>query len=108
MVFSEVGAYQSSSTRALLGLGAHLALVGSQEGENANISLRATGEFVSYTGVGVGDSLVKLVLGRFEGSGGGHRTVARVRCRGRLEDIYKHVLHHLSLRLGAQPVKLAE
>ena len=108
MAFSEVGAYQSSSSRALLGVGAHLALVGGQEGDIANISLRATGEFVTYTGLGMGDSLVKIVLSRFEGSGGGHRTVARLRCRGRLEEIYQHVIHHLSLRLGVQPVKLAE
>ena len=105
---SEVSAFQSAASRSLIWLGAHLALVGGQEGDLANISIRATGDFVKSTNISVGDSLVQLILSRFEGSGGGHRSIGRVRCRGRLQDIYNHIIRHLSLMLGVGWEEIAE
>jgi len=105
---SEVSAYQSAASRSLIMLGAHVALVGNQEGDLANISIRATSDFVKSTNISVGDRLVQMILSRFEGSGGGHRNVGRVRCRGRLQDIYSHLIRHMSLKLGVDWEEIAE
>ncbi|MFQ6073773.1 MAG: bifunctional oligoribonuclease/PAP phosphatase NrnA, partial [Candidatus Bathyarchaeia archaeon] len=45
MAFSHVSAYQASAARALVALGAHVAIVAGQHGESIQVSMRASREF---------------------------------------------------------------
>ncbi len=73
---SQLGSYQSSAARALLGLGAHVALVGGEAKERVRVNMRATEEFAEKTGVHLGRDLA-IPLGKaLGGGGGGHPTAA--------------------------------
>ncbi len=73
---SQLGSYQSSAARALLGVGAHIALVGGKAKERVRVNMRATEEFASKTGIHLGRDLA-IPLGKvFGGGGGGHPTAA--------------------------------
>jgi bifunctional oligoribonuclease and PAP phosphatase NrnA len=73
---SQLGSYQSSAARALLGLGAHIALVGGKAKDKVRVNMRATEEFANKTGVHLGRDLA-IPLGKaLGGSGGGHPTAA--------------------------------
>ena len=78
IALSHVGAYQASSARALIDLGAHVAAVAGQRSESVEISLRCTREFNQKTGIHLGRDIAKP-LGEFlQGMGGGHATAAGV------------------------------
>lgn len=73
---SQLGSYQSSAARALLGLGAHLALVGGKVKDRVRVNMRSTEEFASKTGVHLGRDIAIPLGALFGGSGGGHPTAA--------------------------------
>ncbi len=73
---SQLGSYQSSAARALLGLGAHVAIVGGERKERVRVNMRATEGFAGKTGVHLGRDLA-IPLGKaLGGGGGGHPTAA--------------------------------
>jgi bifunctional oligoribonuclease and PAP phosphatase NrnA len=73
---SQLSSYQSSAARALLGLGAHIALVGGKAKEKVRVNMRATEEFASKTGVHLGRDLAIPLGTALGGGGGGHPTAA--------------------------------
>jgi nanoRNase/pAp phosphatase (c-di-AMP/oligoRNAs hydrolase) len=90
VVFSHVGSFQASAARALIDVGANVAIVGSQEKNEVSISIRSDNEFYSKTGIHLGRDLAKP-LGEFlNGMGGGHSTSAGVNGRGDLESAFKY------------------
>lgn len=78
ITISHVSSHQSSAARALLGLGAHVAVVcGEKEGE-FRINMRSSEEFYRKTRVHLGRDIAQP-LGEFiKGMGGGHSTAAGV------------------------------
>jgi nanoRNase/pAp phosphatase (c-di-AMP/oligoRNAs hydrolase) len=86
---SELGSYQSSAARALLGLGAHVALVGGKAKDRVRVNMRSTEEFAGKTGVHLGRDLAIPLGTFFGGSGGGHPTAAGFYGTVSLEDILK-------------------
>ncbi|HDQ05530.1 MAG TPA: hypothetical protein ENN36_02260 [Candidatus Bathyarchaeota archaeon] len=72
IALSHVSAYQASACRALVALGAHVAVVAGQKQNKIQVSFRASREFYEKTGVHMGSDLAKP-LGEFLGGmGGGH------------------------------------
>jgi nanoRNase/pAp phosphatase (c-di-AMP/oligoRNAs hydrolase) len=76
IAISHVSSYQSSAARALLGVGAHVAVVWGNKGEEFRISLRSSRDFYRKTGVHLGRDIAKPLGDYINGMGGGHSTAA--------------------------------
>jgi phosphoesterase RecJ-like protein len=86
IALSHVSAYQASACRALIALGAHVAVVAGQKHNKIQVSFRASREFYEETGVHLGRDLAKP-LGEFLGGmGGGHSVSAGANGVGDVED----------------------
>jgi nanoRNase/pAp phosphatase (c-di-AMP/oligoRNAs hydrolase) len=99
IALSHVSAYQASAARAIIDLGAHVAVVAGQKNENLEISLRCVKEFYEKTGIHLGRDIAKP-LGEFlHGMGGGHATAAGVNGVGELEAGLKRCLKLLKEKI---------
>jgi phosphoesterase RecJ-like protein len=76
IAFSRVSAYQASACRALIALGAHVAVVAGQKHNKIQVSFRASREFYAETGVHMGRDLAKPLGDFLGGMGGGHSVSA--------------------------------
>ncbi len=85
MAFSHVSAYQASAARALVALGAHVAIVAGLHGEKIQISMRASREFHEKTGIHLGRDIAKPLGEYLHGMGGGHAVSAGANGTGDLE-----------------------
>jgi phosphoesterase RecJ-like protein len=86
---SEVGSYHASAARALIALGAHLAIVAGKRNDDLTVSFRATREFASETGMHIGTDLANPLGARMGGMGGGHATAAGANVKGNVSDALK-------------------
>ncbi len=78
LALSTVNSYQASAARALISLGAHVAIVGGKSGEKLRLNLRSSREFYQKTKIHLGRDIAEP-LGLFSGGmGGGHKTAAGV------------------------------
>jgi phosphoesterase RecJ-like protein len=99
VAFSSVSAFQASAARALVSIGAHVAVVAGEKGERLQVSLRATRDFHEETGVHLGRDIARP-LGEFlHGMGGGHAVSAGVNGVGDIEACLKRCLKLLKDRL---------
>ncbi len=102
IALSHVSAFQASAARALIELGAYVAVVAGQKDESIEISLRCTREFHKKTGIHLGRDIAKP-LGEFlHGMGGGHATAAGVNGVGDVETGLKRCLRLLKEKLSNQ------
>lgn len=85
VALSHVSAYQASAARAMVDLGAHVAVVAGQKDDSLEISLRCTKEFHEKTGIHLGRDIAKPLGDYLRGMGGGHATAAGVNGYGELE-----------------------
>ena len=85
VALSHVSAYQASAARALIDIGAHVAVVAGQKNENLEISLRSSREFYEKTRVHLGRDIAKPLGEYLHGMGGGHSTAAGVNGVGDVE-----------------------
>lgn len=92
---SHVSSYQASAARALISLGAHVAVIAGQKNEKVNISMRSTREFYKNTGVHLGRDIAKPLGECLHGMGGGHSTAAGVNGVGDIETGLNHCLRLL-------------
>ena len=76
IALSQVSAYQASAARALIRLGAHMAVVVGQRGDKLQVSLRACRDFYEKTGIHLGRDVAKPLGDYLHGMGGGHSTSA--------------------------------
>ncbi len=72
IALSHVSAYQASACRALIALGAHVAVVAGKKHNEIQVSFRASREFYAETGVHMGTDLAKPLGDFLGGMGGGH------------------------------------
>lgn len=72
LAFSHVSAYQASAARALVSLGADVAVVAGQRGERIQVSLRASKGFYEKTEIHLGRDIANPLGGYLKGMGGGH------------------------------------
>jgi len=99
IVFSRVSSFQASAARALVSMGAHLAMVGGQKGDNLQISIRSDPEFYKETGFHLGRDLAKPLGEFFNGMGGGHSTAAGVNGTGDYESAVKRAIRIIREKL---------
>lgn len=92
---SRVRSYQSSAARALLALGADVAIVGGEHKGRVKISLRATRCFHQTTRVHLGRDIASRLGSIKGGMGGGHSTAAGVNLEGDLDEATKACLRLL-------------
>jgi nanoRNase/pAp phosphatase (c-di-AMP/oligoRNAs hydrolase) len=108
VAFSHVGAYQASAARALISLGAHVAIVAGQKNEKLRISMRATEDFHRATGFHLGRELAKPLGEYVQGMGGGHAVSAGVNGVGDLEACLERCIRLLKEKLGADQGSASE
>ena len=89
IALSHVSAYQASAARALIALGAHVAVVAGQKGEKIQVSLRACRDFHDKTGIHLGRDIAKPLGDYLNGMGGGHSISAGANGVGDVEATLK-------------------
>ncbi len=105
VVISHVGSFQANVARALVGLGADVAVVaGDVEGET-RASLRANQRFYDATKVHLGVQVAEVLAGK-EGYGGGHPTAASFTCKLGEDGALDGAVALLSKLLGATSVEV--
>jgi len=108
VVTSRLGAFRSSAAKALLTLGAHVAVVGDAENGVVDITLRQSPEISEKYSLNLTRDVVSPLTNFFGGEGGGHASVARLRVRGDFTDVMSKCLKQISYSLGAMPVKVED
>ncbi len=99
IAFSHVSAYQASAARALIGLGAHVAIVAGQRGDTVQISLRSSRDFHKKTEIHLGRDIAKPLGEYLHGMGGGHSVSAGANGVGDVEASLKRCVRLLKQRL---------
>jgi nanoRNase/pAp phosphatase (c-di-AMP/oligoRNAs hydrolase) len=95
VAYSQVGAFESSLCQGLINLGADIAFVGSQKGNNFRISARAT-QAATSSGLHLGDILHEI--GEENGcNGGGHDGAAGMSGVGDVEALLNICVERLNL-----------
>jgi nanoRNase/pAp phosphatase (c-di-AMP/oligoRNAs hydrolase) len=84
--FTKVNSFQAQCARGIIQLGADLAIAAGISGSTTRISMRATQNFFSATGIHLGRDLAYVVAAELGGSGGGHSTAASLTCASSVED----------------------
>jgi phosphoesterase RecJ-like protein len=102
IALSHVSAYQASAARALVDLGAHMAVVAGQKNEKIEISMRCTRDFNEVTGIHLGRDIAKPLGEYLQGMGGGHATAAGVNGTGDIEKGLKRCLRLVKEKLSNQ------
>jgi len=92
IALSEVGSYHASAARALVALGAHLAIVAGKRNDELTVSFRATREFTAETGMHIGSDLANPLGARMNGMGGGHSTAAGANGKGEVNETLRNAL----------------
>jgi len=99
IVFSHVRSFQASAARALIDLGAHVAIVVGQKNDEVQISLRANQEFYKKTNFHLGRDLARPLGEYLHGMGGGHSTSAGVDGIGDFDLVVKRSIKILREKL---------
>jgi nanoRNase/pAp phosphatase (c-di-AMP/oligoRNAs hydrolase) len=105
---SRLGAFRPSGAKALLGLGAHIAVVGDVDGDVVDITLRQSPEVSEKYSLNLVRDVVSPLASLFQGEGGGHASVARLRARGDFSEVMSRCVKQISYCLGAMPVKVED
>lgn len=92
IALSEVGSYHASAARALIALGAHIAVVAGKRNDELTVSLRSTKEIASETGFHLGRDLASPLGMKMGGMGGGHATAAGANASGEVNQAFKLAL----------------
>lgn len=99
LALSNVNAYQASAARALIYLGAHVAVVAGQKGEKIQISMRSSRDFHETTGIHLGRDIARPLGEYLQGMGGGHSVSAGVNGVGDIEASLKRCARLLKDKL---------
>jgi nanoRNase/pAp phosphatase (c-di-AMP/oligoRNAs hydrolase) len=92
IALSEVGSYHASAARALVALGAHLAIVAGKRNDELTVSFRATREFTAETGMHIGTDLANPLGAKMNGMGGGHSTAAGANVKGEVNETLRNAV----------------
>jgi len=95
-----VGSYQASVARALIMLGAHVAVVGGEKKGRLRISLRSTSDFYRKTKIHLGRDIAIPVGEQFQGMGGGHALAAGISGSGDIAQAITQCLGLISMRFN--------
>lgn len=99
---STVGSFHASVARSLIGLGAHLAIVGGEKKTGITLSFRSTSEFFSGTNFHLGRELAAALGAVMNGAGGGHSTAAGATVQGSIDEALKKSVELLKTYLDRE------
>jgi nanoRNase/pAp phosphatase (c-di-AMP/oligoRNAs hydrolase) len=99
IVSSYVNSYQASAARALVNLGADVAIVGGKKKDEISISLRSKEDFYKTTGIHLGKDVAKDVGEFIKGMGGGHSISAGINGKGNVKEALKLCIELLTKKL---------
>lgn len=99
IALSHVSTYQASAARALIMLGADVAVVAGQREDAVQVSLRSSQKFHAKTGVHLGRDLANPLGAYLHGMGGGHSTSAGANGTGDVEPCLKYCFRLLKAKL---------
>jgi len=91
VAFSHVGSFQSSGARALISLGADVAVVTGKDSGDLKSSLRSTQRFYNETSIHLGE-LILEVSESLDGQGSGHPTAAGYNGSGDIDEFHSKLL----------------
>ena len=74
--YTKIGSHQASVARAMINLGADLAIAVGEESGVSRCCLRAIHPFHKMTGIHLGNDVAQIIAERMGGIGGGHSTAA--------------------------------
>lgn len=95
IAFSRLGSYQSSGARALVSLGADVAVVTGENKGDLRSSLRSTRRFYEMTSIHLGD-LIGKTSESLDGQGSGHPTAAGFNGKVDVESYHRIILSALT------------
>jgi len=99
---THVSSYQASAARALIGLGADVAVVAGKDGGELRASLRATDGFHGETSIHLGRDVAMALGAEFGGAGSGHSTAAGVNCGGSVRAVLLRAVELIANKLNRQ------
>lgn len=102
IVFTHVGAYESSAARAILDLGADMVLVVSERGKETRIIGRARKGIVEKLGIQLGRDIMEPVARSLGGGGGGHGQAAGASVPASLERTMSQLVLHVEKLLRSR------
>ncbi len=102
VVFTHVGAYESSAARAILDLGADMVLVVSERGRETRIIGRARKGIVEKLGIQLGRDIMEPVARSLGGGGGGHGQAAGASVPASLEKTLSTLVQHVEKLLRSK------
>ncbi|MEM3386295.1 MAG: DHH family phosphoesterase [Nitrososphaerales archaeon] len=106
VALTQVGSYQASAARALIDLGADVAVsLGEVDGEVRG-SLRATQEFCEKSGVHLGIDVAEKVGSALKGAGGGHAGAASFTVKPPLQQACDRTLLTLAKKIDAELLEI--
>ncbi len=94
IAFSRLGSYQSSGARALISLGADMAVVTGENKGDLRSSLRSTQRFYDRTSIHLGE-LIAETSESFDGQGSGHPTAAGFNGKVDVDSYHRRILSTL-------------
>jgi len=95
---SRLSSYQASAARALVGLGAHVAIVSGGKNDSLRVSLRSSSDFYEKTNIHLGKD-VAIPVGKQFGMGGGHALAAGINGSGDPDKALEHCVRTISSKL---------
>lgn len=87
IVWSAIGSFEGTSARALLDLGADVALIYSKRKNETRLNVRARNEFYNTTDIHFGRDIMKVLSEKYNGDGGGHSTAAALNIPGEIAEV---------------------
>jgi len=96
VAFSRVGSFHASAARALLDLGADLAVVVGGDETKSKASLRATQKFYAESKLHLGTD----IAGKLSDAGGGHPTAASLSVNVSEDELAKTLMNAIEAKLG--------
>jgi phosphoesterase RecJ-like protein len=79
---SNLGSFQPSAARGMLGLGADVAAIAGNDKKKLKASIRSTEFFYQKTGIHLANDISNSLAEKYVGAGGGHKTAAGVNGQG--------------------------
>lgn len=100
IAISQLSSYQASAARALIALGADIAVVGGERKQKIRISLRSTSNFLDKTKIDLGRDIAPILGEKASGVGGGHATSAGVNGSGDINKILAETVRILKDKIN--------
>ncbi|MHA1770849.1 MAG: DHH family phosphoesterase [Candidatus Thorarchaeota archaeon] len=106
VVTSRIGAYEASASRAIIELGADVAIVGGRPSKDiVRLSSRSTKEFYSATGVNLGRDIMVPLGSLIDGEGGGHPNAGGANGKKNLENALKEAVELVRSAIKRGPIE---